>query len=140
MTARSKKGNLKTVKRGGSKSIGKEERQFRAIARSKFEPWPNDSGPLHPTDDAMRECAVASRLAYATMRKTKDELVGACEELGDDGLNKLLDVFADASQTFKATLSLLQAATNRVPVSAAANELKKLPDRKRGTTASEATP
>ena len=49
---------------------------IRECAKADFKPWPREPGePFFPSNEQMCEAANASRVAYAIMTKTKEELI-----------------------------------------------------------------
>jgi hypothetical protein len=99
-------------------------------ARVEFTPLAPDKDrnpkeTFPPTDATLLSCGFPARMAYATMLRTKEELIDGFNKLDGEDIDKTLTCMAEAAETLKAIVYVLDSAHTRVLVAASAQEIAK---------------
>ena len=102
---------------------------MRDYAKIDFEPWkderrkPGEKFP--PTPETLDNCGVSARLAYVTMLRTKDELIGMFDELPIEVIDEMMTGFQVTAEQLKAVVLTIDIAYARLLVAASAAELRR---------------
>ncbi len=96
------------------------------MAELEFDPWETDAtGWTPPTNAEWAQLAnphlISVRLAWLTLKKSKDELVAMAHELGDDALTGLVRQIGQSADWFEGLHKLLASAECRIMCAYAAH-------------------
>jgi hypothetical protein len=107
---------------------------MRDYAKADFKPLKPDKdmkpGELIPADKILLGCGVPARMAYAILLKTKDAVIAMYDRADIKIIDTLMVSMAEAAETLKVTVHVLDTAYLRVLAAAAAREVAK--DKARG--------
>ncbi len=100
-------------------SPASEPASIDAMAALEFEPWQRHAGEWTPPSNAewaslANPHLVTLRLAWLTLHKSKDELIGVANQLGDEALMDLVDQIGQSADWFKGFHELLSSAECRI--------------------------
>jgi hypothetical protein len=95
-------------------------------AKVDFKPW-RKSKTLLPTDNTMNQACISARLAYATMCKSKTDLIDIHGKLDHKVTDELMASFVDTAEHLKAIARMLEMAYARVLIAGSAREVAGLP-------------
>ncbi|MGD9837700.1 MAG: hypothetical protein AB7U74_07665 [Afipia sp.] len=125
---------LASVERTGLELVKKRKPRgriatMRDYAKISFEPWTRGPemkpGELIPSNEALLNCAIPSRMAYAVMLRTKKQLVDMFDEIDLEHIDNMMASIADAAERLKSIVCMLEAADMRLLVAASANQIAK---------------
>lgn len=119
--SRVKKSGFDLVPTREAKGKGKLASE-RDLAKLKWEPWvAEEEGVLQPSDAAIAGLTVPLRFAYATMLKTKEELIAMHGKAEHDHVDKLMANWAETAEWLKSLVRMLDLAYLRTMAAAAAH-------------------
>mgnify|MGYP003395750613 FL=1 len=118
---------VSAVKLSGFELVRKQPRNGklaseRGLAKLDWTPWvAEEEGRLQPSDTALMNCGVPARFAYATLLKSRAELIAMHAKADHGHVDKLMASWAETAEWLKSLVAMLDAAYLRVMASAAAH-------------------
>jgi hypothetical protein len=82
-------------------------------------------GELIPADKVLLDCGIPARLAYATMLRTKAQLVKMFDEVEIEHIDSMLASYCETAERLKAIVSMLDTAYLRILVAGSAHVIEK---------------
>jgi hypothetical protein len=98
---------------------------MRDYAKVDFKAWKNPEGKLIPSDKTLARFGIPARLAYATMLRTKDELIDGMGRLPIVALDELLTHLSTAERDLKEIAGMIESAQLRILSALSAAEIAK---------------
>ena len=97
---------------------------MRDYATIDFSPWTREPGmkknELLPSDETVNRLAVSCRIAYATMLKSREDLIAMHGKANHELVDELMADLADTAERLKELAEMVEGAYARVLASAAA--------------------
>ena len=82
-------------------------------------------GELIPSDETLTACAVPSRMAYAVMLQTKEELIKMHGTVDHEHVDQMMAQLTQSAETLKGITCMLETAYLRLLASASAHLVRK---------------
>jgi hypothetical protein len=115
-----KKSTVQSVRRSGLELVpcGKPKGKLasaRDFAKLNWKPWKHPATkPLSPSPDSLEGLGVTARLAYATMLKSRADLIEMHQTVEHETVDKLMAGLFQAAEDFKALAKMIESAYARI--------------------------